>query len=855
MVLALHRTSADPAATLRNARANPAAPRRRLKVLAVAADVDGMIIEQVRVRAHPASAVATDPDARAEEALRASEQRFRIATQSLSDVVYEWDLEDWVEWYGDVDGLMGYPRGGFPRTLAAWRATLHPEDQQRVLAALEAVVQSAAPYDVEYRVQRKDGGWRWWRARGAVVRDERGVPRRMIGAVSDVTDRKRAEEALRASEERYDALFRRSLNLVFVTDLEGRFIDANDAALDRLGYSKDEIHSLNFASLLSADQLPLAFETLAETLKTGVQRGVTEYRLRHKDGRDVHVETQGAIVLSNGAPVAFQAVARDITARRHAEAALRASEARFRAVFDNATDGLVLTDLTTGKFAMANRALCQMLGYAEDELVGLGLEDIHPAATLRELAEGFAAMTRGVSSGSHDLPVVRKDGTVFLADVRGARVILDGAPFAIGSFRDMTELHRLQASLAQSDRLASMGMLAAGVAHEINNPLAYVLNNVESLALDLPKLAGAALRCGAAVREHGGDAALTALAGDGAELLQPDMLQDAVDRAREALEGARRIKAITRGLGTFSRVERVECAPVDLNAAIDHAATMAHNEIKYRARLVKDLGPVPAVWASEGKVAQVFLNLLVNAAQAIDEGNAEHHRITVRTWSDGHEVLAEVSDTGKGIPPENVERVFEPFFSTKMVSAGSGLGLAICRNIVTGFGGDIRVESQVGQGTRFVVRLPVPLAAPQAPPDQAAPATPATPTVRGRLLVVDDEAAIRRTMQRLLGRAHEVVTAASGEEARAILERDHAFDLVLCDLMMPEMSGMDLHAWLAQHDPALAARVVFVTGGAFTPRASEYVARVGNLRIEKPFDAANLARLVAELVVAAKSNA
>jgi len=288
-----------------------------------------------------------------------------------------------------------------------------------------------------------------------------------------------------------------------------------------------------------------------------------------------------------------------------------------------------------------------------------------------------------------------------------------------------------------------------------------------------------------------------------------------------------------------------------LNRAIEHAANMAQNEIKFRAKLVKDLGRVPAVLASEGKLSQVFLNLLVNAAHAIDEDDVENNFVKLRTWTEASDVFAEVSDTGRGIPPENLERVFEPFFTTQGV--GSGLGLAICRSLVNEFGGDIRVESEVGKGTRFVIRLPVMAEAPEQRRDRAVPETPRRPAVRGRILVVDDEEGICRAMQRLLGREHEVVTAASGAEGRALLEQDQAFDLILCDLMMPEMSGMALHAWLAARDPTRAQQMVFLTGGAFTPKAADYLASVANRRIEKPFDPVDLERLVSELIAEARS--
>jgi two-component system, NtrC family, sensor kinase len=273
---------------------------------------------------------------------------------------------------------------------------------------------------------------------------------------------------------------------------------------------------------------------------------------------------------------------------------------------------------------------------------------------------------------------------------------------------------------------------------------------------------------------------------------------------------------------------------------------------------------LPTVWTSEGKLAQVFLNLLINAADAIEDGDVEHNRILIRTWTEGNDVFVEVTDSGRGIPAEDLHRIFEPFFTSNSTGRGAGLGLSICLNILNELGGGIRVESEVGKGTRFVVRLPVG----QVPASRQVPMMQQTlvvsdteaglevapdSLVRGRILVVDDEAGLRRGAQRMLGHLHDVVLASSGKEARDILEGDCAFDLILCDVMMPEISGMDLHAWLVGYDPVLAGRVVFVTGGAFTPRAAEYLARVHNLRIEKPVEQSSFTALVAGLVEAARS--
>jgi PAS domain S-box-containing protein len=418
--------------------------------------------------------------------------------------------------------------------------------------------------------------------------------------------------------------------------------------------------------------------------------------------------------------------------------------------------------------------------------------------------------------------------------------------------RAESEREKLRAGLAQSDRLASMGMLASGVAHEINNPLSYVLYNLESLNKDLPRLFERIRST-----EAGPDAVdaqgTTAAPDHGSEPTSPVMLDDLAERAREAASGARRIKAISRSLGTFSRVERNELSQVNLHYAIDHAINLAFNEIKYRARLVKDFGRVPTVLANESRLAQVVLNMLINATHAIDEGDVEHNEIRIRTWSEGEDACFEVRDTGQGIPPENLERLFEPFFTTKPVGVGSGLGLSICKNIVNGYGGDITVQSKVGAGTRFTVRLPIRSEEPGPVETRGVAEPEAAPAERGRVLVIDDEAPIRSILERLLGRHHEVVTAESGAAAMQLLEHDRNFDLIICDMMMPAGSGMDLHKWLVDADPDLAKNLLFITGGTFTTKSREYLAQVSNLQIEKPFDVKNFQRLVNKLIVAARA--
>jgi CheY-like chemotaxis protein len=227
------------------------------------------------------------------------------------------------------------------------------------------------------------------------------------------------------------------------------------------------------------------------------------------------------------------------------------------------------------------------------------------------------------------------------------------------------------------------------------------------------------------------------------------------------------------------------------------------------------------------------------AAQAIEEGSVQQNEIRVRTWARGDEVMAEIADTGVGISRENLDHLFDPFFTTKQVGVGSGLGLSICHNIITTMGGAISVESKPGEGTRFTVMLPVsraPVVEKAAEDEERA----AAPGARGRFLIVDDEAHIGEAMERMLSDEHDTVFVESGARAMKLLEQDQTFDGVICDLMMPDVTGMDLHNWLADRNRELANRMIFITGGAFTPRAKAFLNQVENPRLEKPFDPRNL---------------
>jgi PAS domain S-box-containing protein len=380
--------------------------------------------------------------------------------------------------------------------------------------------------------------------------------------------------------------------------------------------------------------------------------------------------------------------------------------------------------------------------------------------------------------------------------------------------RDTTGRRQSEAQLFATDRLASVGTLAAGVAHEINNPLAAVIANLELAAADIQA------------------------SGFGGELLE---------EVRDAREAAERVRLIVRDLRLFSRAEETRRRLVDVREVLDSTLRMAWHEIRHRARLVKAFDDVPLVEANEARLGQVFLNLVINAAHAIPEGRAESNQIRVTTRHEQDRVVCEIADTGVGMSSELLQHIFTPFFSTRPAGVGTGLGLPICRRLVEDIGGELRVTSRPGKGSNFTVLLPV-TSQPSEPsaPNQPQPTSPHPR--RGRILVIDDDPMVAAVVRRTLSQDHEIVTCNLSEHALELLRSGDRFDVILCDVMMPNMTGVDFWRELESFAPHETGRIVFLTGGAFATQARQFLDSVPNLHIEKPFMPETLRAIVRERV-------
>lgn len=391
-----------------------------------------------------------------------------------------------------------------------------------------------------------------------------------------------------------------------------------------------------------------------------------------------------------------------------------------------------------------------------------------------------------------------------------------------------SEWNRMSARLAEAERLASLGRVAAGVGHEINNPLTFAALNVSQ---SLDRLA--ALRAWV-------DRLPADVPGVADARAKVNLMVEMLDDSKVGLE---RIGQTVGNLQRLSRQGPQDRGALDLPKVLEQSISMAWNQVRHCAQLVKRLDPVPAVRGDAAALGQVFLNLLINAAQAIPEGEAERNEIVVSTQVVGGEIVVEFRDTGRGIAPEDLPHVFEPFFTTKAAELGTGLGLSISRQTVTDHGGRIELESEVGKGTTSRVFLPA--AEGEAPSLPATPAVPQTkPPRRARILVIDDEPLIGRVIRASVGGEHDVVVVNRAADAFDRLSSDSAFDLVLCDLVMPDVGGPEVYATISAKWPKLASRFVVMTGGAFTPATQEFVGRGLTPVLTKPFHVEELNTLV-----------
>ncbi len=871
---------------------------------------------------------------KAEEALRLSQAQLLANVDSMSNVAIQWydDQGRILYWNPASEALYGWMSAeALGKTLDELIYT--PEEAAEflhILADVRATGKAFGPF--ESRIRRRDGTIGWVLATTFSMPVGEG----RVGFVCvdvDITERKRTEEALRESEERYKALFDRSLDCVFLTDFNGKFLDANQAALDLLGLHREDIPKLTFASLLTEDQLPLAFQTVEEIRATGHQNQPTEYRLRRQDGGYVVVETQSSLIYQEGKPFAIQGIARNITERKRAETALNESERRFRELFERSPDA-VLVEGASGTVLDANPAACRLHGFTRETLVGKNLRELVPPELREAVSQQFPRWLSGELKQADGISLTA-DGRLVPVEIRGDRIQFGDQPAVLLHVRDITERQQAERRIRQQAALldASHDAIMVWDLHlglQYMNPAAETLTGKtfdearsQDLAAVLRPRTDLALR--AAIKEvttHGswngnltllaaGDAlrevasrwtTLTDAEGKHASILitcnditEHKRLENQYLRAQrlesvgtlasgvahdlnniftpiimglEVLkmsaenadtlgvlsmmdESARRGADTIKQLLTFARGTEPQKGPVQPRHLLKEIARLLQQTFPKNIQIYTDFTGKPAtVLADPSQLHQVLMNLCVNARDAMPEGGVLfvtlENKTLDTTTAKLHPkarpipyVVFKVSDSGTGIPPEVLDRIFDPFFTTKPQGKGTGLGLATVLGIAESHDGFVTVESNPGQGTTFQVYLPASGAA-----EIAVTPVPEAPRVkRGQgelVLIVDDEPAILRVAAGILQyNGYTTFTATNASEAMLLFENHQPrIRAVLTDIMMPFGDGHQIIATLHDRNPRLP--ILAMSGLATSESQREAMRQGARTFLSKPFTAQQL---------------
>jgi PAS domain S-box-containing protein len=648
-------------------------------------------------------------------------------------------------------------------------------------------------------------------------------PNHLVVHVSDVSEIRRADLALRESEERFRALFHESRDGVYSVTRDGHFIEINQVGLDMLEASREDLAGRTSDSFYADPAERRRFQ--AEIEQSGSVKDF-EVTLRSRNGRLVHCLLTSTILRNRqGETIGYQGIMHDITARKEAERALQESERRFRATFEQAAVGIAHV-AADGRLLSANQKLCTMLGYDREDLLQHRLQDLSSPDTSDEEQAWQCDLLEGhISTFSREKELARRDGsTIWVTQtVSALRKASGEIEYFIYVLADITEQKRLEEQYRQSQKMEALGRLAGGVAHDFNNLLTGLMGYSEL--------------------------ALHELAEDSA----------AAGYLREVLGLGKKARDLTGHLLSFSRPQSQRLVSVNVTQLIREDVRMLQRTLGENIELVfepaESLFPVQV---DPGQLQQVLLNLAINARDAMPTGG----RLTIRTFesTSGAEALAfrqrghlepavciSVSDTGHGMDKETMERIFEPFFTTKAAGIGTGLGLAMVHGIVTKHGGKISVVSSPGNGSTFTLSFPrasrLVATAPSTLPFPAEPCG-----GNETILLVEDEPAVRALIERVLGRlGYRVLSAGNPAEAQAIFQKQRdEIALLLTDVMMPGQTGVELASNLRQTSPGL--KVVFISGYMHREDLAKAVLGSGTPFVQKPFQPSELAAKLREVL-------
>jgi two-component system, NtrC family, sensor kinase len=584
---------------------------------------------------------------------------------------------------------------------------------------------------------------------------------------------------------------------VVVTGTDRRVLAVNDAAAQLLGVDAATLVGEAIADHVPPGERAHVASREDKVLAGEAQRYETKV-INHRTNEERDVAVSSGPFRVDDDLIGTVATLRDITDPKRAQDTLARSEARYRHLVESASDAIVTLD-ANGRFTTVNHAAENISGYRREELVGQWFAPMLPDDDLPKALAHFQQALAG-ETGLFETEFYRKDGEVRIISVTYSTPQKDEEVLCL--IRDVTDQKMLQEQLIQSEKMSAIGQLVSGVAHELNNPLAGISAFAQLL------------------------------------LAEKRFPPDQRTAAETIYSEARRASRIVQNLLTFARQHKAEKGPTTLNQVLDDTLELRAYELRVRGIDVRREydEALPDTMADAHQLQQVFLNLVTNAEQAMEKADGHHHRLTVRTRRAGESVRIEIEDTGGGIPPNLVERIFNPFFTTKPTGSGTGLGLSISLGIVREHEGKIWAENAQG-GARFIVELPI--IEPRASGEHQSITAVQLTGDSLKILVVDDEASVRVSLQRYLAtRGHQVETTASGEDALGRL-KSGSYDAVIVDMRMPDLSGEQLFERLRSNDPAHAERVIFTTGDLVGDQMRRFLDGTGRPCVPKPFEFAS----------------
>jgi PAS domain S-box-containing protein len=746
---------------------------------------------------------------RAEEALHQSEEKYRTILESIEDGYYEVDLAGNFTFLNDsMCRILGYPEEELMGMND--RQYIDKEVAKKVFQAFNKVYKTGKPGRVfDYEIIQKDGTKIHVETSISLRRDSSGKPMGFRGVMRDITERIQMVEALREREERYRTLLETMEEGYFEVDLKGRFTFFNDALREIHGFSKDEMLGMSNRKYMDEETAKKVYRIFNQVYKTGQACKICEWEIIRRGDKKALVESSVYLIRNaKGEPVGFRGITYDITERKRAEEALRQSEEKYRTILESIKDGYYEVDLA-GNFTFFNDSLCGILGYPKEELMGMNNRQYADKEVAGEVFQAFNRVYKtGEPGREFDWEIVRKDGTQrYIEASVSLRKDASGKPVGFrGIVRDVTDRKRIEEQLFQAEKLRAVGEMASGVAHDFNNALAAILGNTQLLLYTAQD----------------------------EELKQTLKIIEQV--AKDSGQTVRRLQDFTR-----RRVPQ-ELFKVDINSIVKDSIEITKPKWKdeaqsrgLRIEIVSNLENIPFASGNASELREVITNMIFNAIEAMHEGG----KVEIRTFKKRRDIFIQISDTGVGIAEEAKKRIFEPFFTTKPFT-NTGLGLSMSYGIVKRFGGEIEVESKVGQGTIFTIILPIG----EDEKEEAVDPQPIKKGIKAHILVIDDDEFVRSVLSRTLAQANHQVTAAENGEKGVQLFKEGKFDIVLTDLGMPGVSGWEVCRMIKEVSPRTP--VGMITGWGDERNRSKMEEYGLDFFISKPFDFAQILNVVAE---------